>query len=119
MELQRINNVLAPSFSAVKDNSTIQTELITQLLTKSIQECRPISRADIINTYADYIEKRCGYHYAEVWKGVGQGYKKEKITRDEFIMLWHIKSKSTQWFKTNLGSAILRGKLLVLPIIEL
>lgn len=105
--------------NCVKD--TLQIKLIVALITKSINENNAISIEDIINCYTTYKLNTHGKLTKELWLGYSHvpQSKRVDITQEEFKALYGTKMAARQWFKSNLGSAIIRGKLLVIPIIEI
>lgn len=121
LELQR---QLTPASFKNNDRTTKQVDMIVDLLQTSIKEQRQITLDDIIKTYVNWREKNGREFYKEVfnhgWKEKGEHYYKyPRITRKEFSELPETKMTARNWFKNNLGSAIIRGKVLAIPVINI
>lgn len=126
-EITRRSDVKAVSFSA-NNRITPQIKLVIALIKQSIERNKPISKEDIINTYCDYREmhpyaphRRLPIFYKEEWKYSNNSrivsYK--EISRAEYATTYTARLNAMQWFKGNLAAAIIKGKLLVIPIIEI
>ncbi len=101
--------------------SSLQVTIIVELIKKCINENRVLLKEDIINSYVEWQDTgrtyrkfmTCAYD-----KSTGK-YGRIILTKDEFHNHWTTETKAKQWFRSNLGSAIIQGKLLVIPIIEI
>lgn len=119
------------SFEAQKPKITSSNKHILNLLKISLETKRVICREDIYNVYIDW---RFGkgalvpfwqsefkwvyvdYLQRQEWRDQG---KKVYLPRMEWIEKRNYKACAIAWFKNNLGAVILKGKLIVLPIIEI
>lgn len=106
------------SFDTGANKSTLSVRLVLELIKDSLENKKPITIEDIRMAYARYAMtvKRCG---------TGEYYSREKgkyvfcKTIDEWYSRYAYKEKAINWFRGNLGSAILKGKLMVIPVIDL
>lgn len=102
-------------------------KLVIGLLTNSIHENRAITKNDIVATYMDWRDtQRCygSKYYKRRCLGLNRLtdkwiYEHVEVTRDEYMTLSHIQMNARNWFKSNLAGAIIRGKLLVIPVIDI
>lgn len=122
-EIQNISSLQPANFSIMKDNSSLQITLIVNLLSDSIKNQQPICKSDVINTYVEwkftskegvYIEKDVKDPITGTWS-----YPYVKVDKEEYRSHWRTVTLAKQWFKSNLGAAIIKGRLLVIPIIDL
>ena len=99
-----------------------QTELVLKLLSNAIKEDRPITKEDIIDCYLDFIfygDRKTVYRSgldSSKWGGHNGVFTREELKTDR---QWYCERLSMNWFRLHLGSAILKGKLLAIPIIEI
>lgn len=80
-----------------------------------IQENRPITKEDIQEVYGQAMGvKRLydGWYDDGEWK---HGYRDVDVSKDEGRKKW----RCMQWFRANLGSCVVQGKLIVIPVIEM
>ncbi len=116
MQLQNISNIIPASFNVVQRKDTHQVELIVELLTRKIEAKEPVTIDDIRDIYAEYSMKknmhRAGFRYED-----GKWIKSK--TKQEWLDSWCSQWRAVPWFKQNLGAAILRGRLLAIPVIDL
>lgn len=91
-------------------------KLLLELLCQKIKSDNGIKIDDIKSCYYDAVS-RDGYLNWTDWSTGGS--RQRKITKDEFIQTWQSRQKSLQWFKSNIGSVILKGKLLIIPLIDI
>jgi hypothetical protein len=120
-EIQR--QLSAASFKN-NDRSTKQVDLIVDLLTNSIKENRQITIEDIIETFLVWKEQVGKKLILAQWNSGYQErnehhYKYKEVSKKEFAQHWETKQKARNWFKTNLGAAIIRGKILAIPVIDI
>jgi hypothetical protein len=125
-ELQKIEKqeLRAASFSGGSDRTYVQTKLIIDLLQNSLSQGKAITRDDILNCYLDFVygQKRSIYKFGG-WKW-SPYYNREvetrvAVDREEAKTVYGAKIQAIQWFKSNLGAAILKGKVLAIPVIDL
>lgn len=108
------------SFDEAKNKSTFQIDCILKLLTDSIAANRVIGVDDIRNSHAEWCVK-----YAQWRSGSGWFIRNgEKVwgrakTKEEWLESYCSKYRSIPWFRSHIGHAILKGKLLVLPVINI
>ena len=113
------NNIMPASFGVRGDRSKLQTTCIVNLLKTGINDCRVISRSDIVDCYVDY-----KFHNIEVlemreWDCWQKKEVLNRYTRETFRKQKCYEPTVIAWFKNNLGSAILKGRILAIPVIEL
>lgn len=124
MELVKQNISTAVSFDNKKDVLREVEKKLILLLRESIEKSKPITKDIILDFYIKNIKK------SETYKTYGKkphpdyrytfqvtdydNYKIHKY-RDDY----NIKTIALQWFKANLGSVIIKGKILIIPIIEI
>lgn len=95
--------------------STLQVGLIVEMIKNCIKDEKALSIEDILDCYISYQKKCDRYRRFHIFK-----YQRwEKLTEDEFRQHYQTRTKAKQWFRSNLGSAIIQGKLLVIPIIDI
>lgn len=88
-------------------------QTLIDMLKTHVNEGKQVTREDIINCYMAAAEKpRTKYSYQCV-NGVWQYVSVTRTSTD-----WDTYRKAMDWFKKNLGACIVRGKLIVIPIIE-
>lgn len=94
-------------------------ELVTDLIKSAIKASEPITQEAIMECYWQF-RSRGGTSkvFLNKWEYNSGNYKKE-VNKEEFKSDWRVKNNSFTWFRANLGSAIIHGKLLVVPIIEI
>jgi hypothetical protein len=122
LQIQKDSGVKPASFSALKreDVSRFQTELILRLLKSSIENNKPITLEDIKDIHAEYAMESRRHGSGYNWFGEnGQKVWRRANTKEEWKNSHCRSSLSITWFKNNLGAAILKGKILAIPVIEL
>lgn len=111
-------NIQAASFNnGVKRYN--QTALIVKMISDKIKEGTQIRRQDIVECYLE--------NFFPGGKGVklgwnGDGWRTQYCTKEIYIKYGvqnQLESKALNWFMTNLGAAIIKGRLLVIPIIDI
>jgi hypothetical protein len=115
-----LTNFKVASFLVRKPKTAKSTDLIIDIIQKSISEQSAITRDDIYRLYWLYktnnetneIPPSREYVYNEGWVNI-------TFDRQSFINHWRVQRNAISWFKAALSSAILEGKLLVLPIIQI
>ncbi len=119
-ELEQTNTLLpAVSFATEGPKITYAQHKIIEFIKEKIQAKEPITRYDILILYCEtYTQNKdrtirlyCWYKNEFGWHN--------KVPFIHAITTYEIKNKAIGWFKTNLGSAIVKGKLMVIPIIEI
>ena len=89
-------------------------QLVIELLCKSVIEGIAITREDIKELYWIYRSKGKDSARFEVsW------FKYEEVSKGAFMADWRTERNALGWFKNNLANAILQGKILILPIINI
>lgn len=122
-EVQKISDLKPISFGTDIRFMPPGVKHIVVLLTNSIKNSTQITRTDILNCYVDFVlETKCKLT-KEVYVGRNEaGYSvwdTLEITKEEWCNLYGKKTQSLTWFQSNLGRAIVRGKILAIPIIEI
>lgn len=106
------------SFSAFKDNLTEGQKLLLAMLKKHIEEGLPITKQDILDCYVKSVSNADGTKTIRDWNfvhGEFVYFTKEVVYKDTY----RARTYANQWFKNNLAACIIKGKLLVVPVIEL
>jgi hypothetical protein len=133
MEQEYVNGgniAKASGMSAVsfenRNRDTPQIKLIVNLIKRFATEQRPITAKDIIDTYMTW---RTEYkNYNKFYKSQYVGYDSlsgrckylhTEISAEEYKEGYEVKALSKTWFKNNLAAAIIKGRLMVLPLIDL
>ena len=103
-----------------------QTRVIIQMLIDSVKNGKPITKEDITNAYIDWkvsegkklIDKVYnGWEWKE--KGFNYQYSYIEVSKEKYATLYETPGNARNWFKSNLGAAIISGKILAIPIIEI
>lgn len=118
MEELVVKNITPVSFitkQVYEERLTVGQKKLLALMQNKISSNTPITLEDIKDTYYDAVNRN-GYMNWHVWE---TGYRQRQISKEQFKLNCWSKEKSIQWFKSNLGACILKGKLLVIPIIEI
>ena len=106
----------AASFIDIKDNLSYGQRNLLQLLKEKISSNTAITKSDIIDCYIKSCSKdgktiRYRYNLSQKYGSIVCRY----FTKEDKEILRFAKS----WFQNNLGACILKGKLLVIPIIDI
>jgi hypothetical protein len=121
LEIAKPGKFQAVSFSNDRNRDIIQHKIIIRLLNNSIKEQRQITIIDIVNAYVEWrfygIEVMHGFK--KVYNELGWKFEPITTTPEDFRNEWNINTKAKGWFKNNLGGAIIKGKILAIPIIEI
>lgn len=120
-EVSKISELKPASFEG-KDRLTREQRKLLELLKEKIHSNLPITRNDILEFYITNIKKSPTYkNYARKWDAQYRGYSTD--FNDYDIRFWKdkygIMTLALQWFKNNLGAVIIKGKVLIIPVIEL
>jgi len=118
-QVQKLSIGGVASFDVRRKNGSYTAELIIALIERSIREGCAITKEDICILYWIYKTDNETKNFEAEDLIVGQGWRKVLFTKDMFISHWRQSRNAIAWFKAGLASAILEGKLLVLPIIEI
>lgn len=85
---------------------------LLSLLHEKINSSQVIERDDIVQLYIDAM---CRNSQKMKWNYELQRKIPKEVTKDT----WWIRTEALSWFKSNLGACIIKGKLLVIPIIDI
>ena len=111
-----INNSIVP-FEAPNIKLTEAQIQLLIFLKERIKSNLPINKDDILEFYLKYVKKKEGENEAkQKWNGTEWYYVTVYTT---FRSKWNIKTQAINWFKNNLGAVIIKGKILIIPTIEL
>lgn len=117
----KVLNFKPAFFNADVKPETLQVNLIIGLLKRSIENGTPITVNDIRMIHAEYAFKSyrngCGWNWYK--NADGEKEWRRAKTVEEYFDGYCYEYKSLMWFKNNLGSAIIKGKILAIPIIEI
>jgi len=119
MKVAKIENKSPANFGNYNDRFYLQAKYIIQLLNDSANNGTIINRNDITNCFVDF-----KFHEKEILVVEENDYwlnkrVRKEYNRTDFLNRYDTKLNSLQWFKSNLGSAILKGKILAIPVIEI
>lgn len=119
MDLQKQAPV-ASFISNLKYRNSVM--LVTEMIKQAIQADKAITRDDIKHLY--WIFKSANNTkpvFIDVIEGGPQGGRwiVKEVDEQEFVDYFRTKENSHNWFKNNLGAAVIYGKLLVLPVIQI
>lgn len=110
----QISEVRPVSFSGKEKELSVGQQLLLELLKQRIIECSPITISDIVDVYfktvskdGDTVRVRGNLSYTSFYC--------HKVDKNNQTA----RSRAVQWFKQNLGACIIKGKLLVVPIIDM
>jgi hypothetical protein len=120
-DLVRQDEFKAPSF-VVNTGRDISIPIIIKLIKTSIETERPITKECIVSAYIEFTFSNREIVYRQIGKaGVGWSGQKNSFTKEEFKTAApiYMKKMAIEWFKKNLGKAVLAGKLIVIPIIDI
>lgn len=116
------NTTQAVSFSGIKDRLTLGQKNLIKLFVEKLKAQQPITKFDITKCYIDslypqrHVRKWNNYSdYDSVLKQWSGGYYID--VADENKEHWQM--AAMQWFKLNIGSCIIKGKIIAIPIIEI
>lgn len=121
MELAKSNQLNAASFDSMK-RGWLAVDMIINLLKTAIKEERKVTIDDIVNAYADYRIKRNLGLLAWVRSGTGthgRFLNKAKMEKEKWVESIYNKRDARTWFMKGLGAAIIEGKILAVPIIDI
>lgn len=118
------SNLSPASFSTSINRTNLQVSLIVKLLKESIDKQLPITRQAITDLYVEWKDKTGAAIYKEVYIGFTDPtrkypYQTVEISIEQFAKEWNTPTKAKSWFKMNLGAAIIQGKILAIPVIDL
>lgn len=92
------------------------------LMKKKVEEGGVISQDDVTDIYKTHVGKP-GYWLRTDTEGWSQYLDHEPTIKEGWKYYphsdWHFENRSKQWLRQNLGSLILKQKLVVIPIIEI
>ena len=113
MELQTISNLNPVSFSKRSETLSIAQKKILLLLSNSIKDGKQVNVDDILDCYFECIGKD--------GKILIRGNFSTSAFFHQYVEKSHptAKARAVSWFKTNLGSCIIKGRLLAIPIIDI
>lgn len=106
------------SFQSRSDRTFLQTEYIVHLLKRGIDEQRILTREDIIDCYVSFYFHGKEKLVRREWNYFERKEVENTYTPEEFRAKLYAPSV-IQWFKNNLGAAILKGRILAIPLIDI
>ncbi len=114
----------AVSFESASHKLTDAQKALLKLLSEKLKKKEILDRDEILEFYLKHIKKDETYQERVTRYGYdARGNHTEYYTGEVKILKWRdhsdIRAVSTAWFKTNLGSVILKGKLFIIPVIEI
>ena len=121
------NNLSVVSFAESKPKLTSANKLILALLKEACENKSVITRDNIFNLYwiwkfgdVEKIKKtsREGT-YSRLLDKWTYAWIETEYTKKQYFNLYTIKPQALEWFKKNLGAVILKGRLVVLPVIDI
>lgn len=119
-QITKISNLTPASFENPNVGLTKEQGKLLELLKERVHSNTPITRDCILDFYLQNVKKSEGYkrhlqkynHAMQRWEYTGET--EVRLWKNEY----NIKSQAVQWFKNNLGAVIIKGKILIIPIIE-
>lgn len=114
-EIQK--NITGVSIDIGRNALTDGQKNILEMMQKHLSEKRPITRDDILNCWIKTAAP-LGFLREYDYKNIDGTYKYIPVDRP-VRECYGINSKSLQWFKVNIGTCIVKGKILAIPIIEI
>ncbi len=119
--LVKLGDIKWMKFDEQPKEDTVSVRLIIKLLTDCINEGRQVTIDDIRGIHADYSMQRGMHRAGWVWdkKEDPNGKWVRAKTKQEWLDNYSSHYRAIPWFKTNLGNAILKGRLLVIPVINI
>lgn len=124
-EITKIEQGVIVDYVVKQENKKVLThyqKCIYKDLCDAVKEKRPITRESIIRLFlhSKYPKSTKANLFVEEYTIYRPIYKKvnNSYTLEEMENRSEIKAKAVAWYKTNLGSVIVKGKLIILPIID-
>lgn len=115
--LNTSGNIIAASFVA-KPRNKPQVQLVIDLIKNKIQANEKIGLEDIIDIYTEWRIK-CTRSKLTLQLFVYPTWRLVDHSSEGFKQQPSVKVLAQQWFKNNLAAAIINGKLLVIPVIDI
>jgi hypothetical protein len=123
MDLAKSLDICTSSFQIIPEKKPVykpQIKMIVDLLDKGIKDGRSITIDDVRLIHAEYCYKMrrigVGYNYYTDTEGTKW---RQARTVQEYYEGYTGERTTIPWFKNNLADAILKGKILAIPIIEI
>ncbi len=121
IKLSKASSLKPSSFDANIARLTLGQTNLLNFLIQSIKKNAIIKKSDISLLYCASLSKDGQTipvkYFASTKKGI-EIYKYKTLPFVEAIQTSYIKNNSIQWFKNNLGTCIIKGKILAIPVIE-
>lgn len=120
-EIVQHSELKPASFQNGSDRTYLQTKIIVDLLKRGVEEQRMLTRDDIIKCYVDFAQRDNKKLMVWRWKDSGDGWRNHhvELSPEEYANEWLVRQRAITWFKQNLGAAIMKGKVLAIPIIDI
>lgn len=93
---------------------TYGQRVLLEMLTRHLSEQKAITRENIEDCWIKAVAPTDGNK--KMWIYTDNGYEHKLVHLKSH---YDTQSRALQWFKLNIGSVILKGKLLVIPVIEI
>ncbi len=122
IKLAKASSLKPSSFDANIAKLTIGQTNLLSLLIQSIKKNNIIKKNDISLLYCTSLSKDGQTIQVKYFAGTKKGievYKYKTLPFAEAIQTAYIRNNSIQWFKNNLGTCIIKGKILAIPVIEI
>lgn len=121
MNPEKITDLTPAPFDQRLRNITNGQRNIIKLLSSHIQTGIPVTKDDIIDCYIESVSMNgkkilSRYVSGTGWSDGGAKYEDVEVT---LINDYETPSKAMGWFQRNLGCCILKGGLMVIPVIEI
>lgn len=110
--VEKISPLTPVPFDGSLSSLTVGQRNLLALLSEHLKNGQPITRDDIAECYIKSIApngKRTWVYKDGRYQHVHVFFKKD---------MWSVRTKSIMWFKQNLGSCIIKGKILAIPVID-
>ena len=113
--IEKKSNLKPVSFDNGGRGLTKGQQMLLNLLSEKLKNNEPITKEDVTDLYINVqCPKRRAYRYGQLPDGTWGMMEKDIDNTD-----WTMRYSSRQWFKNNLGSCIVKGKLLAIPVIDI
>lgn len=89
---------------------------LLNLIIDAVDAKKVITMNDIVNCYCVHVRS----NYYHPWDAKNIEYKvKDEFKKQSYVWTYRLRALVKQWFVGTIGTLVLKGKLIVLPIIEI
>jgi len=117
-ELQKLNQINAVTFHKSANDLTNGQKVIMDMLTWHMNEKLPVTKKHIVDAfvktkYPNGKMSRAKYEWRD------NGYYFTGTEEIDVYDNWMLTYNAMEWFKRNIGSCIVKGKIVAIPLIEI